>query len=58
MMSTETKHVVFFQEDVHEKKAVQSDFFEIASSCKETDYSLNPLHKKVKIFAHQPFVKK
>jgi valyl-tRNA synthetase len=32
-------------EDHQEKKTVQSDFFEIASSCKETDYSLNTQHK-------------
>jgi hypothetical protein len=32
-------------EDHQEKKTVQSDFFEIASSCKETEYSLNPQHK-------------
>ena len=35
-------HQVTFVEDFHEKKTVQSDFFEIASSCKETEYSLNP----------------
>ena len=32
-------------EDHQEKKTVHSDFFEIASSCKETEYSLNPQHK-------------
>jgi hypothetical protein len=45
-MMTETRHVAFMEEDILEKKVVQSDFFEVASSCKETDYSLNPLHKK------------
>ena len=29
-------------EDHQEKKTAHSDFFEIASSCKETEYSLNP----------------
>jgi hypothetical protein len=44
---------VSFVEDFHEKKTVQSDFFEVASSCKETEYSLNPQHKDLSLLKRQ-----
>jgi hypothetical protein len=43
-----TPEQVLFTSTVSEygqQKKVQSDFFEIASSCKETEYSLNAHHK-------------